>query len=252
MIIIIKRKIVAVFIVFVLVNGNYVNAQLVLPRFEIGAGISSTIYQGDLTPSSFGSYKTMKAGFQLHGSLILSPSFLARTNLAIGGLRGDDAAYDNPAFRKQRNFTFKSPVIELSELVVWNPLRTNYKNIGFSPYLMAGVGISFLNIKSDASNFNPDYFAESAEILQNIADDQEHGTPNIIPVVPVGAGVRYGFSPTLAVYAESAYRLMFTDYLDGFSKSTNPDQNDHYQTISVGVIFRPGSKGKLACPAVSY
>ena len=70
--------------------------------------------------------------------------------------------------------------------------------------------------------------------------------------MPVGAGVRYGFSPALAVYAESAYRLMFTDYLDGFSKATNPDGNDHYQTISVGVIFRPGSKGKLACPSVSY
>lgn len=246
------KKIVTVFTLIVLINENYVNAQLMVPRFEVGAGISSNIYQGDLTPNRLGSYETMKAGFQLHGSLILSPSFLARTNLAVGGLRGDDAAYDNPEFRKQRNFNFKTPVIELSELVVWNPLRTNYKNTGFSPYLMAGVGISFLSIKSDASNFNPEYFDNEAEIQQNIAADQEHGTPSVIPVVPVGAGVRYGFSPALAVYAESAYRLMFTDYLDGFSKATNPDGNDHYQTISLGIIFRPGSKGKLACPAVSY
>lgn len=246
------KKIVTVFTLIVLINENYVNAQLMVPRFEVGAGISSNIYQGDLTPNRLGSYETMKAGFQLHGSLILSPSFLARTNLAVGGLRGDDAAYDNPEFRKQRNFNFKTPVIELSELVVWNPLRTNYKNTGFSPYLMAGVGISFLSIKSDASNFNPEYFDNEAEIQQNIAADQEHGTPSVILVVPVGAGVRYGFSPALAVYAESAYRLMFTDYLDGFSKATNPDGNDHYQTISLGIIFRPGSKGKLACPAVSY
>ncbi|MBK7291078.1 MAG: hypothetical protein IPI78_13095 [Chitinophagaceae bacterium] len=246
------KKITSFFVVLIVLNDISANAQLMVPRFELGAGISSNIYQGDLTPNRFGSYKTMKAGFQLHGSLILSPSFLARTNLAIGGLRGDDAAYDNPEFRKQRNFNFKTPLIELSELVVWNPLRTNYKNTGFSPYLMAGVGISFLSIKSDASNFNPEYFAEGAEILQNIAADQEHGTPSVIPVVPVGAGVRYGFSPALAVYAESAYRLMFTDYLDGFSKATNPDGNDHYQTISLGIIFRPGSKGKLGCPSVSY
>lgn len=246
------RKIVAFFIVFALANENYVNGQLMVPRFEIGAGIGSTIYQGDLTPNPLGSYKTMKAGFQLHGSFILSPSFIARTNLTIGGLRGDDAAYDKPEFRRQRNFNFKSPVIELSELVVWNPLHTNYQNIGFSPYLMAGIGISFLNIKSDASNFNPDYFPESPVILQNIADDQAHGTPSLVPVVPLGAGVRYGFSPSFAVYAESAYRLMFTDYLDGFSKATNPDQNDHYQTISLGVILRPGNKGKLACPTVSF
>ncbi|MEO5946975.1 MAG: DUF6089 family protein [Chitinophagaceae bacterium] len=246
------RKIVVFFIVFVLANENYVNAQPMVPRFEIGAGVGSTIYQGDLTPNPLGSYKTMKAGFQVHGSLILSPSFIARTNLTIGGLRGDDAAYDKPEFRRQRNFNFKSPVIELSELVVWNPFKTNYTNEGFSPYLMAGVGISFLSIKSDASNFNPDYFAEGPTILLNIAEDQEHGTPNVVPVVPLGAGVRYGFSPSFAVYAESAYRLMFTDYLDGFSKSTNPDQNDHYQTISLGIIYRPGSKGKLGCPGVSY
>lgn len=228
------------------------NAQLMVPKFEVGAGISTNIYQGDLTPNKFGSYETMRLGFQLHGSLILSASFLARTNLAIGGLRGDDAAYDNPEFRKQRNFNFRSPLIELSEQVVWNPLRTNYKNTGFSPYLMAGLGVSFLNIKSDASNFNPEYFQEGAEILQNIAADQEHGTPSVIPVVPIGAGIRYGFSPALAVYAESSYRLMFTDYLDGFSKATNPDHYDHYQTISIGIIFRPGAKGKLACPAVNH
>jgi hypothetical protein len=117
----IVRKVVAGLIVLVFVN--HAAAQLIVPRFEIGAGVSSNIYQGDLTPNRFGSYETMKAGFQLHGSFILSPSFLARTNLAIGGLRGDDAAYDNPEFRRQRNFNFKTPVIELSELVVWNPLE---------------------------------------------------------------------------------------------------------------------------------
>ena len=246
------KKIAFLFVILIVVNDISANAQLMVPKFELGVGVSSNIYQGDLTPNRFGSYETMKAGFQLHGSLILSPSFLARTNLSIGGLRGDDAVYDNPEFRKQRNFNFKTPLIELSELVVWNPLRTNYQNTGFSPYLMAGVGVSFLNIKSDASRFNPEYFDDEAEIQQNIAADQEHGTPSVIPVVPIGAGFRYGFSPALAVYAESTYRLMFTDYLDGFSKATNPDGNDHYQTISVGIIFRPGSKGKLACPAVSY
>ena len=127
------KKIASFFAVLIVVNNISANAQLMVPRFELGAGIGSNIYQGDLTPSRFGSYKTMKVGFQLHGSLILSPSFLARTNLSIGGLRGDDAAYDNPEFRKQRNFNFKTPLIELSELVVWNPLKTNYQNTGFSP-----------------------------------------------------------------------------------------------------------------------
>lgn len=235
-----------------IMSASFINAQDMIPKFELGAGINGYIYQGDLTPSRLGSYETMRFGFQLHGSLILSPSFMARTNIAIGGLRGDDAAYEKPEFRRFRNFNFRSSLVELSESVVWNPMKTNYKNIGFSPYLMGGFGISFVNIKSDRTNFNPDYFNEGAQILQNIAEDEAHGTPSVLPVIPIGAGIRYGFSPALAVYAESSYRLMFNDYLDGFSKATNPDNGDHYQTISIGIIFRPGAKGKLACPSVNH
>ena len=74
-------------------------AQTSVPKFEIGAGVSSFIYQGDLTPNRFGSYETMRWGFNLQGSMIISRSFLLRTNLAIGRLRGDDAKYENPEFR---------------------------------------------------------------------------------------------------------------------------------------------------------
>lgn len=227
-------------------------AQPIASKFELGAGFSSFIYQGDLTPNRLGSYKTVRFGFHLHGSLILSPSFLARTNITVGGLHGNDAAYNNPEFRQQRNFNFKTPVIELSELLVWNPMRKNYGEKGFSPYIMGGIGITLLNIKSDSRNFNPDYFLEGSAILAGIDEDIAHGTPKVIPVVPVGAGIRYNISPAISVYGESAYRLMFTDYLDGFSKAANPKYYDHYQTITAGIIYRPGSKGKLACPAVSY
>ena len=247
------RKIRILFIAAIIfhLNPENIKAQTQTSRIELGVGINSNIYQGDLTPSRFGSYETLKMGFQLHGALVLSQSFLVRANLAIGGLRGDDAKYNNPEFRQQRNFNFNTPLIELSGSLVWNPLRSNYENKGFSPYLMGGVGVSFLNIKKDWSKFNPEYFDEGALILQNIAEDEAHGVPSVVPVVPLGIGVRYGISPALAIYAESAYRLMFTDYLDGFSKATNPDYNDHYQTISIGIIFRPNSKGKLACPAVN-
>lgn len=228
------------------------SSQTTTSKFEVGAGISSFIYQGDLTPNRFGSYKTIRFGFHLNGSLILSPSFLARTNITVGSLHGNDAAYENPEFRQQRNFNFKTPVIELSELLVWNPMRKNYEEKGFSPYVMGGIGITLLNIKSDSRNFNPDYFLEGPEILARIEEDIAQGTPKLIPVVPVGAGIRYNITPAISVYAESAYRLMFTDYLDGFSKAANPKYYDHYQTITAGIIYRPGSKGKLACPAVSY
>ncbi|MEZ5034126.1 MAG: DUF6089 family protein [Chitinophagaceae bacterium] len=236
-------------------------AQDVNRRVEFGVGYSGYIYFGDLTTNNFGSYETYQSGFQIHGSFILSPSLMVRTNFTKGSLKGDDAIYQKPAFRQQRNFNFSTPVTEIAALLVWNPFKSNAYNGGFSPYVMAGAGVGFLKVKKDHSNFNPGYFLNGPALVQLIANDDAHGTPSTIPVVPVGAGVRYGFSSSLSVYVESAYRFIFTDYLDGFSQSANPKGDDHYQTISAGIIFRPGGslggggggkKGKFGCPSVSY
>ena len=121
-----NRTVIAIILSFSYLSGA---AQGTVPRYEIGVSISSFVYQGDLTPNRFGSFKTMRWGINIYGSKILGPSFSLRTNLALGGLKGDDAKYNNPDYRKQRNFNFRSPVLELSELLVWNPFHTNYLNL---------------------------------------------------------------------------------------------------------------------------
>lgn len=227
-------------------------AQEYAAKFEIGATISAFIYQGDLTPRRLGSFETMRFGLNLQGSKIMSRSFMLRTNLAIGGLSGDDAKYNNPAYRKQRNFNFRSPVIELSQLIVWDPLGKNYSVKGVSPYFFGGAGLSFLRIKRDWSNFNAAYFEDGSDLPDRIVADAGHSPPRIIPVIPLGAGVRYNLTQRIAINAESAYRLTFTDYLDGFSQSANPEMRDHYLTISVGAIYRIGTKNTSGCPTMKY
>lgn len=243
-----KKIIAAVIICTSLTAG----AQGKINKFEIGVSPAIFIYQGDLTPEQLGSFKTMRLGIILHGSKILNAAFSLRTNLAIGGLKGDDAKYNNPEYRKQRNFNFRTPVAEISELVVWNPLGKNYSEKGFSPYFFGGAGISLLKIKRDWSNFNAAYFGDGSDISAGLAADGSHKLPKLIPVIPAGAGVRYELSQRFAVNAETAYRFVFTDYLDGFSKAANPDRNDHYHTTSVGAIYKIGAKNKLGCPVMKY
>ncbi len=128
-------------IVLTLALGCFVTSiygQLNVNKFEIGANLGLYVYQGDLTPSNAGSFKTQKPGISIYATRILSSSFSLRTNLALAKLKGDDARYPNPAFRQERNFSFTSPLIEISELIVWNPLRKNYLDRGLTPYLMAG------------------------------------------------------------------------------------------------------------------
>jgi hypothetical protein len=225
-------------------------AQTNIPKYEIGASIGSFVYMGDLTPTRFGSFRTTRIGVNLHGSKILSPSFLLRLNLAIGGLRGNDAAYDHPEYRQERAFNFRSRVIELTPMLVWNPLRSNYNDKGLSPYLFGGAGLNFVRIRRDWSRFNTEYFDDDIEAA--LARDIEQSLPSVIPVVPLGIGMRYGITPRLAVNAEAAYRLVFTDYLDGFSHAANAERNDNYHTITIGAIYRIGKKNTMDCPVVRY
>ena len=228
------------------------HAQTNTSKFEAGIMLSAFVYQGDLTPKRLGSYETLRPGINLHGSLIMSRSFSLRTNLALGSLRGDDAKYAEPAFRQQRNFNFSSPVVELSELLVWNPLGKNYAEKGISVYVFAGAGVSFLSVKRDWSKFNPAYFPNAPTMIDQIAEDEATPTPSFIPVMPAGGGIRFSLTRRMAVNLESAYRFTFTDYIDGFSKGASPGINDHYQTISAGLSFKFGDKDKLDCPAVRY
>lgn len=231
-------------------NGSLLS-QPATQGYSIGGSIGVFVYQGDLAPSAAGSFKTMRPGINLWVSKGINPVFSWRANLAFSQLRGDDAKYDHPAYRQQRNFNFRSSVAELSGLLVWHPLSKKDKKI--SPYLFGGAGISFVNIKRDWSGFNAAYFGgDGSAMVLNLSADQEHQLPRSLPVIPLGAGIRYALSPRIAVTAESSYRLVFTDYLDGFSRAANTSQNDHYHSTSVGVVYSLGNKDRLGCPVLTY
>lgn len=225
-------------------------SQIDITKFEIGGSIRTFVYQGDLTPSHIGSFRTQKLGFNLFANRILNSSFSLRTNLAIGKLKGDDAKYSTPEYRQERNFNFTSPVVEISEQLLWNPLGKNYNNKGFTPYLFAGVGYSFLRIKRDWSRFNGEYFGAAPEVLNGLTEDSQHKLPKGIPIIPVGIGIRYALSSRIAVSAETSYRFISTDYLDGFSQAADPKKKDNYYSNAIGIIYRFGIKNRLNCPVI--
>ena len=250
----VKPTLMLILILFYTLNvESQTNAesQTNIPKFELGIGLSGFLYQGDLAEEKFGSYKTIRVGVNLFANKFISRSVSLRTNLAIGGLRGDDSEYSSPEYRRQRNFKFKTGLLELSEWVVWSPLKKNYADKGFYPYLFAGLGLSFVNIKRDWSEYNGEYF-NNTDLTARLAEDSAHSLPTLIPFIPVGLGIRYNFNYRWGAYVESTYRVLFTDYLDGFSKAGNPDKKDQYLTLSVGVVYRIGKKDPLDCPTIKY
>jgi Domain of unknown function (DUF6089) len=223
------------------------------PKYEFGINLGFTVYQGDLTPEQLGSFKTQQPALGLQAAKLLSSTFSVRAAFLRSRLRGDDGLYANPEFRQQRNFNFSTPVTEFTGQLVWNPLGRNYAEKGFSPYFFAGAGLAFLRIRRDWSGLNSSYFdSETSTLFSGLAADTLHSVPRLIPVIPVGMGIKYFFTPKLGMNAEAAYRLGYTDYLDGFSEAANPDKKDHYLNYSVGIIYRTGKKNRLDCPKIRY
>lgn len=240
-------------VVFIMLSGVYnIYGQKAMNNLELGFNLGTYIYQGDLTPAAIGSYKTPGWGVMIFAKKQISKPFSVRANLTYATLRGDDAKYLHPSWRQQRNFNFRSRVIELSGLLVWDILpKAGTETVGsrFTPYMFGGLGLSFFNTRSDWSNFNQEYFAAEPNVEEGLVMDAVHAPAKMLPVIPVGAGVKYAVSPKLFVFAETAYRFTYSDYIDGFSKAAKASKKDSYYNISVGLIYRFG-KGMLDCPVL--
>jgi hypothetical protein len=235
-------------------GASSVTAQRVSPtRWEFGASVGIFMYQGDLTPSVIGGYKDPKLGLNLFASRIMSSSLALRGQLSLSALKTNEADYNNPAWRQQRNLAFVSPLAEVSALAVWYPkadlMDAPYlKNI--SPYLFAGAALSFLSVRRDFSRFNGDFFNTQPKVINGLALDALHRTPKLTPVIPVGAGAKYPVSEKFSLFAEASYRLGFNDYIDGVSKAGNPRKKDHYYSVSIGLTYRPFRNRGIGCPSV--
>lgn len=225
-------------------------AQIKQPKYEVGIAVGGFIYQGDLAPSRLGSWKTIRPGLILHGSRKINSTLAVRLNFSWASLRGNDAKYSAPSYHQQRNFNFRTPLIELTPQIVWSPMGWEEVGPKLTPYAFAGAGLGFTRIRRDWSNFNPLHFGLEEDLPQRILLDAAHRTPVLLPVIPVGAGIRYAVSPQIVLNAELNYRTTFTDYLDGFSRAANPKRKDHFYSISVGAIYRFGKKNSWDCPPV--
>lgn len=228
----------------------FANAQLSSP-YQFGAGIGAYVYQGDLTPHRTGSWETLRPGFHLNASRSITNAFAARLQFSYARLKGDDAVYSHPPYRQQRNLAFNSPVAELAFSGVWNMLQTNFDsryNPRLTPYLTAGVGLSYVKINRDYSRFNTAYFGSESNVIDGLSEDIAHSTPRLMPVIPLGAGVQYALNESWSLSLETNYRFTFTDYLDGFSQVASPRYKDSYHSTSIGIVYRPGRNRGINCP----
>ena len=243
------KRLVLVCIISCSVAG--LNAQMEHYHYEAGISTGTFLYQGDLVRSPFGSFNGAKPMVQLWVSKPFTPYLSWRANLAIGSISADESAFAEPFWKQLRNFSFSTPVTEFTALVQYNFYGDNGKETyhTLTPYIMAGAGISFLNIHRDWSQLNTIAFDSKSSTQIGLGIDTLHALPSVLPVIPLGAGVRWSVSPTISVNAEATMRLSFSDYIDGFSYAAYPKAKDSYYSLSLGMSFMLGGNG-VKCPRV--
>lgn len=218
-------------------------------RYEFGAQAGVFAYQGDLSPSPIGSYKTHRPALGISAARRLGERYALRLGLNLGRIAGDEGKYSTPAWRKERNLRFSTPITELALHGIWKPFGDAGRVGAWTPYAAVGGGMALLRIRPDASGVNGSFAStETGSIATQLAEDAARPKPRVMPSLQMGAGIRYQFRPQWALQAETSYRYLPTDYLDGFSKAVNADTRDQYMTHSIGVVYCGGRSGRIGCP----
>ena len=226
-------------------------AQFTPSKWEIGINAGTLIYQGDLSESSLGYTKSLKPSVELWVSKSLDAYFSIRANLLQSSLAADESTYSTPEWRRHRNFKFSTTVTEVSAELVWDLNGKTYREgmHRYSPYFFVGAGIALLHINRNWSRFDTTYYNSKSATALGLQMDTLHKTPTLLPVIPVGAGLRYMVTNRIFINAEATYRITSSDYIDGFSFSGNPEKNDHYYGLTLGISYRFGWNG-LSCPKI--
>ena len=182
-------------------------------------GVGTLYYYGDLT-DRFNNSLVRPAG-----SFSYSKYLTRMISFRVGASYGEIGAQDltaNDTGRRLRNLHFKSSIIELSGVMVYEfiPDR-NFGNewVGkphFSPYAFAGISMFRFNPKA---RYNSVWYA-----LQPLGTEGQHipgnsvGPYSLIQAsVPFGGGVNLRLSEFAGVNFEIGYRITMTDYLDDVS-----------------------------------
>lgn len=223
-------------LLFILIPCTLVFSQ----RFEMEAGLvlGGANYGGDLVQPDLFSVKETKPAYGLFLRYPINPQFGLRANFTQATISGDDRNFQDPSWRQERAFNFKSSLTELALLLEWSPLekRTYPSNLSFnrrvSPYLFAGVAGVFYNPEVDFSQNKLDQLAQQIE-----ADQSGHFT-NAQFTIPMGLGVKANISNRLVVGLEGGIRPGFTDYLDGVSQAGNPADKDWYGFAGATISYR--------------
>ena len=186
-------------------------------RYEIGGGIGTSGYLGDVNHGNF----MRNPGFEVGAVFryIKDYRWAFKANLLTAGISGD-SRNEKYVFPGGETYSFKSQLVDLGGQVEFNffnfGIGSKYKNLKrLTPYLTLGLGATMA------------FYEGKSSVCMNL---------------PMGVGAKYKLKERLNLGLEFTMRKCFGDKIDGLSdlngiKHTFAKNTDWYSVIMVSVTY---------------
>jgi len=203
------------------------------------AGTGSSTYYGELTnPGTLLKFQpNLNIGLQTY----VTPQINIRVELNWFQMKGSDAEANDPS-RKARGLSFLSNCFEISGIGAFNLFANGnryYRRPTLNIYGFAGIGLLYFN---PTAKYNGKSYSLEPYKTEGVSYSR------VVPVIPMGLGVRLKTGPNTNIVFEGGYRKTFTDYLDDVStKYTAPSSDPiaaYFQNPN-NQIYNPAATGDL-------
>lgn len=185
--------------------------------YEVGFFGGVSTYKGELQQSLFDYRQSKPAG----GLLIrknLNNHWAQRIALNFGTVEASDSKSDE-GFKKNRNLSFRSRVLDIHYLIEFNffPYQIANPATFFSPFVFAGINVFQFNpqaeIKGQWYDLQP--LGTEGQGTSNYPDRKKYNRVQV--AIPIGGGLKFKMSRRFGATIEAGARRTYTDYLDDVS-----------------------------------
>ncbi|MFM9075608.1 MAG: DUF6089 family protein [Bacteroidota bacterium] len=205
-------------ILILMVAGFSASGQL-RQRLEIGGGLGTFNYTGDLARTY--DFRFSKPAATLFYRINFSQVVSLRTSVKFGTLAGSDKINPLDPAAAQRKASFKAGLVEFSPVFEYHFIdwRDANRRVRYSPYLFFGAGLFIFNVNTT--------FSGTVTGPQPLTPPPAFSRVQVS--IPFGGGFKYVLNPNWYVALDFGMRETFFDYLDGISSG-----NVKYKTYRYG------------------
>ncbi len=220
------------------------------PSLDFGLYLGASNYMGEFTDGYMPYWALTKPAGGLVARYNYGPYLTFKGTALYGMIEGTDKNFSSDPYRRRRNLSFKSDIVEFSVQAEWNIIgyentRTSY---AWTPYLFVGVSVFRFNPKAQfhyvAGPHDPTLASQNGDWieLQPLGTEGQETTKfndkrrySLTQVsIPLGFGAKWQLNDHWAFGIDFGLRKTFTDYLDDVS------------SIYVDDIIVGGASGPMA------